>query len=122
LHERFREAVPVTLAEAHGLRERMARALDAFVDDALGEIAGLEAFGFTAGETREIAVDLYANRGVALPASGTRDAWRDLIEPNNASASAYDVANAITHAAQQQAPEDRLTWEERAGAYVMRRT
>lgn len=122
LHERFREAVPVTLAEAHGLRERMARALDAFVDDALGEIAGLEAFGFTAGETREIAVDLYANRGVALPASGTRDAWRDLIGPGNASASAYDVANAITHAAQQQAPEDRLTWEERAGAYVMRRT
>lgn len=122
LRERFREAVPVTLAEAHGLRERMARALDVFVANAIDEIAGLEAFGFSVSETREITRDLYADRGLALPATVPLDTWRTMVG-SDTSATAYDVANAITHAAQsRESVDDRLTWEERGGAYTMKRT
>lgn len=118
LRQAVTDAVPAVLAEARGLRQRMAVSVDRLIDDALGEIEGLTAFGFTATETRHIARDLYADRGVALPSA--IDQWRDAIETT--AVSVYDVANAITHVAQTRPVDSRLEYEERGGAYLMRRT
>ncbi len=122
--ERLRQAVtdgvPAILAEAQGLRQRMAVAVDRLIDDALAEIEGLTAFGFSASETRTIARDLYADRGLALPHAV--DQWRDTIETTGTTVSVYDVANAITHVAQSRPVDSRLEYEERGGAYLMRRT
>lgn len=118
LHEAFADALPVALAEANGLRERMRASVDRLIDDALGEIEGLSAFGFEASETREIARDIYDTRGVVLPAS--IDAWGDMIRATGP-ISVYDVANAITHVAQTRKVDARLTWEEAGGAYITRR-
>lgn len=119
LRERFTEALPVALAEAQGLRDRMATAVDRLIDDALGEIEGLSAFGFGQAETRAIARDLYADRGLALPTAV--DAWADAIH-GLAPVTAFDVANAITHTAQQRGVDTRLSYEEAAGAYLLSRT
>lgn len=119
LREAFQDAVPVALAEAHGLRDRMATAVDRLIDDALDEIEGLSAFGFGVTETRAIARDLFADRGLVLPTA--LDQWTDAIQ-GAAAVSAYDVLNAITHTAQSRGTDDRLTWEERAGAYLHRAT
>jgi hypothetical protein len=118
LAERVRDAVPVVLAEAKGLRERMAVAVDRLVDDVIGEIEGLSAFGFGVAETRDVARDLFADRGLALPAA--TDQWRDAIA--GSAVSVFDVANAVTHLAQSRGVDDRLAYEERAGAYLYRRT
>lgn len=121
LRDAFRDAVPVALADARGLRERMASAVDQLIDDALGEIEGLSAFGFGVGETRAIARDLFADRGLALPSS--TDAWADTVRAAALPVSVYDVANAITHVAQSRSGVDeRLSYEEAGGAYLLRRT
>lgn len=119
LSEKFADALPVALAEAKGLRERMQQSLTTLVDDALSEIAGLSQFGFTASETREIAADVYDARGIVLPKS--TDAWGDMVRATGPLTVA-DVANAITHAAQTRGVDQRLAWEEAGGAYLMRRT
>jgi hypothetical protein len=118
LRQAFTDALPVALAEAQGLRQRMAAAVDMLIDDALGEVHGLSAFGFSGTETRTIARDLYADRGVALP--NAIDDWTDVVR--GTPVTVYDVANAITHAAQARGVDDRLTWEERGGAYLTRST
>ena len=119
LRQAFTDALPVALAESKGLRERMVTAVDRLIDDALGEIEGLSAFGFGVGETRAIARDLFNDRGVALPTA--TDQWQDVIA-SAAPVTVYDVANAITHVAQTRNVDDRLTWEEAGGAYLLRRT
>jgi hypothetical protein len=122
LRDAFRDALPAVLAEGRGLRDRMRVAVDRLVDDALGEIEGLSAFGFGVGETRAIARDLFADRGLALPSA--TDEWRDAVrgaEP----VTVFDVANAITHVAQSRGKthgvDERLAYEERGGAYLTRR-
>jgi hypothetical protein len=119
LRQAFTDAVPVALAEAKGLRDSMRTAVDRLVDDALGEIEGLSAFGFGVNETRAIARDLFADRGLALPAA--TDAWADAIATAGP-VSVFDVANAITHTAQTRNVDDRLAYEEAGGAYLLRRT
>lgn len=118
LRERVTDALPVVLSEAQGLRRAMATSLERFVDDVVGEIEGLSAFGFGVGEARDVARDLFATRALALPASDSQ--WRDALggEP----VSVFEVANAITHTAQGRSVDDRLRFEEAAGAYTMRRT
>lgn len=119
LRQAFTDAVPVALAEARGLRDAMRTAVDRLVDDALGEIEGLSAFGFGVNETRAIARDLFADRGLALPQ--ITDTWADAIR-GAAPVSVFDVANAITHVAQTRGVDDRLAYEEAGGAYLLRRT
>lgn len=119
LRQAFQDAVPVALAEARGLRDRMRTAVDRLVDDALGEIEGLSVFGFGVGETRAIARDLFGDRGLALPAAV--DTWADAIQ-GAAPVTVYDVANAITHVAQTRGVDDRLAYEEAGSAYLLRRT
>lgn len=136
LAEAFADAVPVALAEAEGLRTRMARAVDVLVDDILADIDGLDAFGLTQTDADAAARDLFSERGVALPED--RSEWGALPEVHEARVSVWDVANAITHSAQRHTREvidvttgersqlpgtdRRLALESAAGAYLMRRT
>lgn len=120
LAEAFRDHLPVAIAEGRGLRDMMRESLTALVDDALGEIEGLSAFGFGVAETRAVARDLFAGRGLALPKA--TETWAETIRGSEP-VSVFEVANAITHTAQAQTHvDDRLAWEERAGSYLARRT
>jgi hypothetical protein len=119
LRQAFTDHVPVALAEATGLRDRMRAAVDRLVDDALAEVEGLSAFGFGVTETRAIARDLYADRGLALPTA--IDTWADVVR--GSPVSVYDVANAITHVAQSRpSVDDRIAYEEAGASYLIRRT
>lgn len=119
LKEAFRDAVPSAIAASQGLRQRMETAVDRLVDDLLGEFNGLQAFGLTKSESRDVAGDVMAQRRIALPAdtkewSETFASIRDL--------TVYDVMNGVTHVAQSRSTDRRLEMEEGAARYLMNRT
>lgn len=120
LRQAFTDALPVALSEAHGLRDAMARSLDRLVDDAIAEIDGLgETLGWTRGQRSTVTDDLFRTRGVALPADSES---RRTAALGAGAVSVWDVANAVTHVAQTLSVDDRLGYEEAAGAYLLRRT
>lgn len=117
------DAVPVAFAEAKGELDNWHKATEALIDNALAEIEGLHSFGFTKPERELIGKQLVADTD--LPG-------RNLIEQlHEAKTSVYNVANAITAAAQQRGVgqdddnvvriEPRLRFEEIASRYLHRR-
>ncbi len=118
LEQAFRDAVPTVIARSRGLHRQMAVCLDRVAEDALREFDGLSVFGLTKTDARDVARDVMAERGVALP-SNTGE-WKDALA-GVSDLSAWDVANGITHVAQRRAVDRRLELEEAAGAYVARR-
>lgn len=119
LKEAFRDAVPSAIAASQGLRSRMKKAVDRLVDDLLGEFNGLDAFGLTRSESREVAGDVMIARQVALPAD--TKAWGETLR-GVTDVTAYDVMNGITHVAQSRPVDRRLEMEESAARYLIKRT
>lgn len=118
LAEAFQDALPVAIAGGEQLRARMAMAVDRLVDDVLGELDGLSAFGLQANEVRDVTRELAAGVGLVLP-SNTAE-WTDPLATIR-TASMYDVANAVTHFAQSRGTDRRLELEESAAQYLYRR-
>lgn len=118
LREAFKDAVPAVVANARGFAQAMQGAVDRMVDDLLDEVEGLGAFGLTRGERQDVARDVMADRGLALP-SDTK-AWAETLA-GVTGISVYDVANAVTHQAQTRSVDRRLDMEEAGGRYMMRR-
>lgn len=119
LKEAFRDGVPAALASAQGLGDTMQKSIDVMLDDVLGELGALSAFGFGKGDARDVAADVLAERQVALPED--TDEWVDAFA-RAGQVTAWDVGNAITHVAQTRETDRRLEMEEAAHAYLLRRT
>lgn len=119
LREAFQQAVPAAISSARGTRQRLERSIDRLATDVLSEIDGLRQFGLGLTDTREVARDVAASRGRALPeVSSTWQAADFGSEPVRV----WDVVNAMTHVAQSRAVDARLDMEEAAGRYLERRT
>lgn len=119
LAEAFRDVVPVALQEGKNLRGQMAKAVDHLVDDLLNEFDTLRAFGLTAGESRDVARDVMAERSQALP--GDVSEWGKIFADVH-TVSVFDVMNGVTHLAQSRGTDRRLELEEAASAYLYRAT
>jgi len=119
LAEAFMQAVPSALAAARGTRQKLNDSIDRMVTDALSEIDGLRQFGLSLTDTRDIARDVAASRGRALPDKST--AWT-LGDFGPDPIRVWDVVNAATHIAQSRGVDARLDIEEAAGRYLDKRT
>lgn len=120
LRERFDDAIPAALASSKEIAGKMATAVDRLLDDVLGDIGSLRAFGLSKRDTREVARDVAQSRGVALPAD--HHSWSDIFAADIREVSAYEVMNGITHYAQQHDTDKRLDLEEAAARYVTKAT
>lgn len=118
LAESLRDAVPAALDAAMNTTDLLRAATDRIVGAAGDAFAGLRLFGATAAAVRA-AEDVFATeRGFTLPAD-TRG--RRTVLDHIADATAWEVVNALTDAAQRVETTDaRLDAEGAAGAYLRR--
>lgn len=117
LQDQLRDAIPVAFAEARGDIDRWKLAVDALVDSALDEIDMLRGIGLSAGDAKAVGRTLASELNL-LPEGVETRSFRDALSTKT---TVYDVANAITATARQRPTASRLTMEEVAHRYLVRR-
>lgn len=119
LYEAFVDAIPAAIEEAASQGNALRATTEALIDDVAAEFEGLTAFGLAASEARQVARQVMADHGHALPESTANwpEALRDV-----ADVTAYDVINGFTAYAQGHRIDRRLEVEEAAGRYLRARS
>ena len=119
LRELLRDALPLAFAEARGDLARWKRSLDVLVDDAFAEVEALRGFGLTGAEIDAVGRALLVDEGVDLSGRDARDVEEAL---RGRRSDVFHVANAITATAKARPVASRLSLEESAHRFLVRRT